>query len=88
MSQQDPKPTLAPKPTSPKTKVKAERVETLRLSSKLTVTVVYEDRYIMAINKPANYLIAPVSWEQTSRNLMLMLREGIEWAHLGRVDVY
>lgn len=76
MSQQDPKTTPAPKPTSPKPK--PERVETLRLSSKLTVTVVYEDRYIMAINKPANYLIAPVSWEQTSRNLMLMLREGIE----------
>ena len=75
MSQPNPK-IATPNPT--KAKPKPERVETLRLSSKLTVNVVYEDRYIMAINKPANYLIAPVSWEQTSRNLMLMLREGIE----------
>jgi len=55
-----------------------ERVETLRLSSTLTVTVLYEDRYLMAIDKPSGLLVAPAHWEQTSRNLMLMLREGIE----------
>jgi 23S rRNA pseudouridine1911/1915/1917 synthase len=55
-----------------------QQKETLRLSSKLAVNVVYEDRYLMAIDKPTAYLVAPVHWEHTSRNIMLMLREGVE----------
>lgn len=61
-----------------KPKVKEKRVETLRLSQKLAVTVVYEDRHLIAIDKPSGYLVAPFHWEQTSRNLMLMLREGVD----------
>lgn len=57
---------------------RSSSVETLRLSNKLTVNVIFEDRYFMAIDKPSGYLVAPVSWEQTKRNLMLMLREGVE----------
>ncbi len=55
-----------------------ERKETLRLGSSITIDVLYEDRYLMAIDKPAGLLVAPVQWQQTSRNLMLMLREGVE----------
>jgi RluA family pseudouridine synthase len=61
-----------------KPKVKPEQIETLRLSQKLNVTVVYEDRYLIAVDKPSGYLVAPAHWEQTSRNLMLMLRQGVE----------
>jgi RluA family pseudouridine synthase len=61
-----------------KEKAKEERVETIRLSPKLTIPIIYEDRHLLAINKPSGYLIAPLQWEQTSRNLMLMLREGID----------
>ena len=55
-----------------------EKIETLRLSKALTITVLYEDRYLMAIDKPSGLLVAPAHWEHTSRNLMLMLREGVE----------
>ncbi|MBI4854784.1 MAG: RluA family pseudouridine synthase [Acidobacteria bacterium] len=61
-----------------KAKIKQEKIETIRLSSKLTVPIIYEDRHLIAISKPSGYLVAPVQWEQTSRNLMLMLREGID----------
>ncbi len=61
-----------------KQKTKPERIETIRLSTKLIVPVIYEDRHLLGITKPAGYLIAPIQWENTSRNLMLMLREGIE----------
>lgn len=57
---------------------KERRVETLRLSSKIVVPVLYEDRYLIAIDKPSGLLVAPANWEQTSRNIMLMLREGVE----------
>lgn len=55
-----------------------ERVETLRLSRSITVPVVYEDKYLMAINKPSGLIVAPVHWTETSRNLMKMLRDGLE----------
>lgn len=55
-----------------------ERTETLRLSRSVTVPVVYEDKYLMAINKPSGLIVAPAHWEQTSRNLMKMLRDGLE----------
>lgn len=61
-----------------KQKIKQEKIETIRLSPKLTVPIIYEDRHLLAINKPSGYLIAPLQWEQTSRNLMLMLREGVD----------
>jgi 23S rRNA pseudouridine1911/1915/1917 synthase len=56
----------------------SEKLETLRLSSTITINVLYEDRYLMAVDKPSGLLVAPAHWEHTSRNLMLMLREGIE----------
>ncbi|KAF0250104.1 MAG: 23S rRNA pseudouridine synthase [bacterium] len=59
-------------------KIKPERIETIRLSTKLIVPVIYEDRHLLGITKPSGYLIAPIQWENTRRNLMLMLREGIE----------
>jgi 23S rRNA pseudouridine1911/1915/1917 synthase len=61
-----------------KPKIKPKRIETIRLSTKLIVPIIYEDRHLLGITKPSGYLVAPVQWENTSRNLMLMLREGIE----------
>src|SRR5262249_46333179 len=55
-----------------------EKIETLRLSAAITIVVLYEDRYLMAVDKPPGLLVAPAHWERTSRNLMLMLREGVE----------
>jgi RluA family pseudouridine synthase len=44
----------------------------------------YEDRSVLAIDKPPGWMIAPVSWDKTSRNLhralMLSLQAGEFWA--------
>lgn len=42
------------------------------------VPVVYEDRSVMVLDKPAEWLVAPDDWIQTGRNLFLALREGID----------
>ncbi|MGD0650852.1 MAG: RluA family pseudouridine synthase [Verrucomicrobiia bacterium] len=54
----------------------------IRLSRNLEVEVLYEDKWLLAVNKPAGLLIANESWERTQRNLMRLLQDGIEkWAH-------
>jgi RluA family pseudouridine synthase len=52
--------------------------ELLRLSREWQVDVLYEDRALLAINKPAGLIAAPESWSRTRRNLMLYLQEGIQ----------
>jgi RluA family pseudouridine synthase len=49
------------------------------------VDILYEDRSVMAIDKPPGWMLAPVSWDKTSRNLhrelMLSMQAGEFWAH-------
>ncbi|MCS6885098.1 MAG: RluA family pseudouridine synthase [Acidobacteriota bacterium] len=54
------------------------RPNLLRLSKSIAVEVLYEDKYLLALNKPAGLLVAPMHWDRTSRNLMKLLRDGIE----------
>ncbi len=48
------------------------------------IPILYEDRAVLAIDKPAGWLLAPDSWDRTSRNLQLALmssiRGGDYWA--------
>ena len=48
------------------------------------VAILHEDRAVLAIDKPTGWLLAPVSWDKTSRNLQLALmsslRAGAFWA--------
>jgi RluA family pseudouridine synthase len=48
------------------------------------VDILYEDRSVLAIDKPPGWMLAPVSWDKTSRNLhralMLSMQEGDFWA--------
>ncbi len=48
------------------------------------VAILYEDRSVLAIDKPAGWLLVPESWKNTSRNLqrelMLSLGAGEFWA--------
>jgi RluA family pseudouridine synthase len=48
------------------------------------VPILYEDRSVLAIDKPAGWLLVPESWKNTSRNLqrelMLSLSAGEFWA--------
>ncbi len=43
----------------------------------LDIPILHEDRAVMAIDKPAGWLLAPESWNHTSRNLHLALRASI-----------
>jgi RluA family pseudouridine synthase len=48
------------------------------------VDILYEDRSVLAIDKPPGWMLAPVSWDKTSRNLhralMVSMQEGDFWA--------
>src|SRR5438046_2988088 len=61
---------------------KPDRIE---LPEGTVIPILYEDRSVLAIDKPAGWLLAPDSWNKTGRNLQLALRSSIEagdfWAH-------
>ena len=42
------------------------------------MSILYEDRSVLAIDKPAGWMLAPDSWDKTSRNLQLALVSSIE----------
>jgi len=54
------------------------------LPSGLSIPILFEDRSVLAIDKPAGWMLAPDSWENTRRNLKLALiqsiRAGDHWA--------
>jgi RluA family pseudouridine synthase len=39
----------------------------------LVIPILYEDRSVIAVDKPAGWLLAPDSWDRTGRNLQLAL---------------
>lgn len=49
----------------------------IELSNGLVIPILYEDRSVIAIDKPAGWLLAPDSWDKTGRNLQLALRSSM-----------
>ena len=49
----------------------------IELGDGTTIPILYEDRSVMAIDKPAGWLLAPTEWEHTSRNLPRALESSI-----------
>jgi 23S rRNA pseudouridine1911/1915/1917 synthase len=51
----------------------------------LRIPILYEDRSVLAIDKPAGWLLVPADWRQTARNLQAALESSIAagdfWAH-------
>jgi RluA family pseudouridine synthase len=49
-----------------------------------SVPILYEDRSVLAIDKPAGWMLAPATWDKTSRNLqrelMISIQAGEHWA--------
>jgi RluA family pseudouridine synthase len=45
----------------------------IELSPETVIPILYEDRAILAIDKPSGWILAPDSWDQTARNLQLAL---------------
>src|SRR5262252_8962645 len=42
-----------------------------------TIPILYEDRSVLAIDKPAGWMLVPFSWQKTSRNLQAALTSSI-----------
>jgi RluA family pseudouridine synthase len=45
--------------------------------SGVVIPILYEDRSVLAVDKPAGWLLAPDSWDQTGRNLQLALQSSL-----------
>ena len=41
------------------------------------ITILYEDRSVIAIDKPDGWMLAPVAWQNTSRNLQAAIESSI-----------
>ena len=43
----------------------------------IVIPIVYEDRSVLAVDKPAGWMLAPDSWDRTGRNLQLALQSSL-----------
>jgi RluA family pseudouridine synthase len=49
----------------------------IELSNGLKIPILHEDRNVIAIDKPQGWMLAPVSWQNTSRNLFAALTSSV-----------
>lgn len=54
------------------------RPNLIELPGAIRIPVLYEDRSVLAVDKPPGWLLAPSHWRQTQRNLQAALEAGIE----------
>ncbi len=54
------------------------RPQVIELPDGTVVPILYEDRSVMALDKPAGWLVVPDDWVNTRRNLSLALRSSLE----------
>jgi len=47
------------------------------LADGTVIPILYEDRSVLVLDKPAGWLMVPTSWEKTARNLQLALESSI-----------
>ena len=47
------------------------------LADQTRIPILYEDRSVMAIDKPAGWMLVPYSWQKTNRNLHAALVSSI-----------
>src|SRR3954449_6941591 len=41
------------------------------------ISILYEDRSVLAIDKPRGWMLVPASWQKTNRNLQMALTSSI-----------
>jgi len=60
--------------------------QAIELADGTLIPVLYEDRSVLAIDKPVGWLLAPEIWDKTGRNLQLALLSSIKagdfWARV------
>lgn len=49
----------------------------IELGDGTIIPILYEDRSVLVLDKPAGWLMVPTSWEKTARNLQLALESSI-----------
>lgn len=49
----------------------------IELPNGLRIPILYEDRGVLAIDKPRGWMLAPVSWQNTGRNLQAALMSSL-----------
>jgi RluA family pseudouridine synthase len=52
--------------------------KSIEFSDGTSIPILYEDRSVLVIDKPAGWMLAPEWWDRTSRNLHLALLSGIQ----------
>ena len=53
------------------------RLPEIELNTGIRIPILYEDRAVLAIDKPPGWMLIPHSWDRTNRNLQLALRSSI-----------
>ncbi|HKS38902.1 MAG TPA: RNA pseudouridine synthase [Verrucomicrobiae bacterium] len=53
------------------------RPKCIELNDGTIIPILYEDRSVIAIDKPAGWLLVPYNWDKTSRNLHLAISSSI-----------
>jgi len=53
------------------------RPRQIELGDGTTIPILYEDRSVIAIDKPAGWLLVPYNWDKTARNLHLAISSSI-----------
>src|ERR1044071_3032914 len=53
------------------------RPNSIELGDEVSIPILYEDRAVVAIDKPASWMLVPYSWDRTGRNLQLAITSSI-----------
>ena len=53
------------------------RPNVIQLGDEVTIPILFEDRSVLAIDKPAGWMLVPYNWDRTGRNLQLAISSSI-----------
>src|SRR5690349_16580710 len=53
------------------------RPNCIQLGDEVSIPILYEDRSVLAIDKPAGWMLVPYNWDRTGRNLQLAISSSI-----------
>lgn len=57
--------------------LRVARPQQIELGDGTLIPILYEDRSVLAIDKPAGWMLAPTGWDRTPRNLQLALESSL-----------
>src|SRR5215212_5268244 len=53
------------------------RPNVIQLGDEVSIPILYEDRSMLAIDKPVGWMLVPYNWDRTGRNLQLAISSSI-----------